>query len=633
MKKIEKGLANLLIHILSAGVFVLSSLFFIEAHDLETFKDPLFNIKETFYVGNQTIINYPLRLQKPTFLKIRIKFRSDEQNFIRSFCVNGVNFRPEKVKIKKGGSYFYEYLIPKTHTFEDNIFLIMLSKPLSAEFRINFKNNSKLNRYVYIVFQSPDFKVVFTQLSLIVLVLLILIYYFFIARNANMISPLLQILMFILAGGLLLSAELYFGFSLKSDRYFSLFLLMLIFGIIKNGRKVWFYTANFLKGMFINLFDIKKNVTKGNFSKKSKKFFRNALFSFIGFLIAFSLLEFLSFSAIKLYFFKKDNRVREYEYFLKTGKGFSKRNIASYVNHPYIPYLPDVNVYDKDGLLFNSLGYRSKTLPHDKGIKIICLGCSTTFGWCVKTEDAWPSVLERNLRQYFKRDDIDVINFGIPAAPSEISLAMLHFKALALDPDMVLVLQGINDATHWPENGKRRSDLSDFALRADWPERKLLNPFLIFMSHSNSFRLLLYIKVSSSKGLDIIPHFDCWYGGVQRVPNEKNQSSYKLVPWQEIYARNIRSMIGICKANDIPICLLENVQRPAPVDICDEINEITKKIAKEKEVDYIPLKTHLSENYFMDLFHLTRTGEARRAKEIFKFLIKNKSAIFKKSPD
>jgi arabinogalactan endo-1,4-beta-galactosidase len=88
-------------------------------------------------------------------------------------------------------------------------------------------------------------------------------------------------------------------------------------------------------------------------------------------------------------------------------------------------------------------------------------------------------------------------------------------------------------------------------------------------------------------------------------------------------------MVGISKINNIDICLLENMEHSGPTNVTDVINAVTEEVAKETGVNYIRL-THLPDDYFADYYHLLPEGHAYKAKEIFKYLIENKSQIFNK---
>lgn len=616
---------KLFLNTIIGSIFVSAAYLFIVLHDLAPVKDSLFNIKRSFYADNQITFNHSLDVDKASFLKVRIKFKSKKGNSIYSFSANKKSFRYKKMCRKKDDIIFYEFWIPEEDISKNNQFIVKLSRPLHGSYNINFKNHGKLNGFMYIIFKKPSFFSDPIALFYGIFILLIMLYYIFALPGEDLKKRSFRVFKFILFLSFCTTVEWFFNFSLKSDKYFFIFLFAAFFSGIRKKSFVIAVFYRFFGRIWIKWLNLKNKVISIIFSPKTEAVSKKLLFTLITFILIFFIFEILSFSIIRLYYMRSSKYVSEYEYFIKTGKGYSRHDIASWTSHPYIPYIPEPNINEEDGQLFNSYGYRSRSVHGDDGVRIVCLGESTTFGWCVKTEETWCYLLEKYLREYFDRDDVYVINFGIPSSSSELSLAVLHFKALALKPDLVLVLQGISESEYWAEDGKRKADFSDFALRANWPEKKLLNPFLIFASRSSLFRLFLYIKASSSP--QIIPYFYGRHEGLKRVPEDKNESSYELVPWQDIYERNLKSITGICEINNIDICLLENMERPGPTNLCDAINDVTEKVARETDADYIPL-TNLSDVYFVDAFHLSAEGHIYKAKEITDFLIKNKPEVF-----
>jgi hypothetical protein len=627
MVKFLSKTIGLLANLILAVVFIFTCYFFIGLHNLSPFRDSLFNIKESYHAENQLIFSHSLTLDSISALKVKVKFTTALENSIYSFSVNGKGFRYTKKWKKRNGITGYEFWIPEDSLRKENSFIIKLSRPLSGNYKINFKNNHKFNRSMYLIYERPYLSIKMPVFSFGIFLFLIVLFYIFIRPKEGLKKRTLRQSAFILLLVFWIAIEYLFNFSIKSNIYFSIFLFGVIFYAARKRIFIFSIFSRFLATLLNRWASFRNKIYSIICSPKAKLLLKQGLFSFITFVIIFLLLEIISFGIIQLYYFRTNRYVREYEYFIKTGKGYSRYSIASWTSHPYIPYLPEININEEDGQLFNSYGYRSRTVHGDKGIRVVCLGESTTFGWRVKTEETWCYLLEKSLRKYFNRDDIYVINFGIPTAPSELSLAVLHFKALALEPQLVLVLQGISEAEDWAEDGRRKADFSDFALRANWPERKLLSPFLVFASRSCFFRLFLYIKASYSP--QIIPYFYGVYEGLKRVPNDQNKSLYKLVPWQETYKRNLKSMVGISKINNIDICLLENMEHSGPTNVTDVINAVTEEVAKETGVNYIRL-THLPDDYFADYYHLLPEGHAYKAKEIFKYLIENKSQIFNK---
>ncbi|MEM9553208.1 MAG: GDSL-type esterase/lipase family protein [Acidobacteriota bacterium] len=96
---------------------------------------------------------------------------------------------------------------------------------------------------------------------------------------------------------------------------------------------------------------------------------------------------------------------------------------------------------------FNSHGYRSPERPVEKpdGVfRILCAGGSTTMDTLAFVdEQSWPWLLEEELRG--RGLEAEVWNAGVPGWTSLESLVSLAIRDLELEPDLVLLYQGIND--------------------------------------------------------------------------------------------------------------------------------------------------------------------------------------------
>jgi lysophospholipase L1-like esterase len=95
----------------------------------------------------------------------------------------------------------------------------------------------------------------------------------------------------------------------------------------------------------------------------------------------------------------------------------------------------------------NTRGFRGSEIavPKPPGVfRIVALGGSTTYGdHIAKWEDAYPAQLERVLRE--RQRQVEVINAGVPGYSSWEMLISLEFQILDLQPDLLLVYEGIND--------------------------------------------------------------------------------------------------------------------------------------------------------------------------------------------
>jgi lysophospholipase L1-like esterase len=87
----------------------------------------------------------------------------------------------------------------------------------------------------------------------------------------------------------------------------------------------------------------------------------------------------------------------------------------------------------------SGVGFRG---PEPVSPRIACLGDSTTFGWGVTQEPAWPSILGDEL-------GVEVLNAGVPGYSTHQGLATLD-RVLALNPDVVVLAYMIRDADPAP---------------------------------------------------------------------------------------------------------------------------------------------------------------------------------------
>ncbi len=104
----------------------------------------------------------------------------------------------------------------------------------------------------------------------------------------------------------------------------------------------------------------------------------------------------------------------------------------------------------------NSDDFRGKELTDKKGLRILALGNSCTFGWGVDQKYIWTTLLEQKLRTTFPNKNIEIINAGVPGYSS--FQGMNYFKNELIEkvqPDIVLIMFGWND--QWAA-GKNISD-------------------------------------------------------------------------------------------------------------------------------------------------------------------------------
>jgi lysophospholipase L1-like esterase len=124
--------------------------------------------------------------------------------------------------------------------------------------------------------------------------------------------------------------------------------------------------------------------------------------------------------------------------------------LVLYRRHPYLDVAPRegarVQAFGKQAA-FNSHGYRSpeRDLAKPTGtIRVLCAGGSTTFDLLAATDaDTWPARLERELRAAGAA--VEVWNAGFPGWTSLENLISLELRDVDLRPEVVVLLQGVND--------------------------------------------------------------------------------------------------------------------------------------------------------------------------------------------
>jgi lysophospholipase L1-like esterase len=119
----------------------------------------------------------------------------------------------------------------------------------------------------------------------------------------------------------------------------------------------------------------------------------------------------------------------------------------------------------------NHEGLRGPEIPAAKrGLRILALGDSTTFGLGVEEDQTWPAVLQRLLQDGLP-GGVEVINAGVPGYTAYQGLRYFEIRGAALRPDLVLATFGFNDADSW---GSRSDFQTAWMLRIRRWEKPLL---------------------------------------------------------------------------------------------------------------------------------------------------------------
>ena len=112
---------------------------------------------------------------------------------------------------------------------------------------------------------------------------------------------------------------------------------------------------------------------------------------------------------------------------------------AGLISRPYAQTRYDTMEFDVTATS-NNIGIRDRQVhPKPPGtFRIVALGDSFTFGWGVGLEETWVKLLESQLRSQL-REDIEVVNLGIPGGYPSWYHGIFDRSISILDPDMVIV--------------------------------------------------------------------------------------------------------------------------------------------------------------------------------------------------
>jgi lysophospholipase L1-like esterase len=259
----------------------------------------------------------------------------------------------------------------------------------------------------------------------------------------------------------------------------------------------------------------------------------------------------------------------------------------------------------------NALGFRGPReieLPKPAGrYRIVCLGGSTTYDDAVNDDETNVVQLEALLRAARPGMDLEVINAGVPSYTSAEDLPNLAFRCLDLQPDAVLIYQGIND---FRTRNYRNYDSAYFHYRKIWDGGTHL----------------------WAKGEGELGGINAFIQYKQPDPNGNEADNLRRAgTWA--FRRNLTSMAGIVKAHGMRCILVTSIfDARNPFSLpgspfaqgMAENNEVVRQVAAEQGAVLVDLAAAYPEgNYFADSVHNNAAGAKEKARIIADGLLKD----------
>lgn len=240
----------------------------------------------------------------------------------------------------------------------------------------------------------------------------------------------------------------------------------------------------------------------------------------------------------------------------------SRTPLGKAEDHPYslrglvrASPLPDVVYELKPGLAGTFRGRRLETNSHglrdreyarekDEGTcRIVGLGDSVMFGWGVGQDESYLEVLERRLgTDGPKSCRFEVLNFAVPGYNTAMEVAVFEHKALAYDPDLV-VLHFVSNDLRLPHFMQAPADVLTWrrSYLLEWVRSRL-------SSHSPA--------PGSDDGL--LDH------GLDALPEEERQEvrrQYRHLAGEAGFRRAVQRLAELTRQRSIPVVVVRLAAR------------------------------------------------------------------------
>lgn len=302
-----------------------------------------------------------------------------------------------------------------------------------------------------------------------------------------------------------------------------------------------------------------------------------------------------------------------------------------YSPHHYALYIPDPLLSRPDGLRHNHLGFRDERplAPDPDAFRIVFLGGSSTYTDRIHdNEKIFSSGLERLLNEHFasrlEGRRVEVVNAGMGGATSAENLIRLVFFVSEIEPDLLIIQQGVNDV--WPRMvGSIQSDYGNYRRRWRAPS--------VFREHSMAHAATLWLLRLSMLGSFVVnrsgmgePHHLYAYTnredqGPARGENaERNDARY--------FERNTRYMIALAREMGARVLLATaptGAQAGNFHKLVPEHNALTQAIAKDEDTAFFDYAAVMAtdDHHMPDGIHVSQAGSDLKRDLYFDYLIES----------
>lgn len=327
----------------------------------------------------------------------------------------------------------------------------------------------------------------------------------------------------------------------------------------------------------------------------------------------------------------------------------SEGSVHRFTPHHFLGHWPTPNLKEGENR-HNALGFRGPDTSIEKAddtYRIVALGGSTTYSTAVDDYRlSYPYLLGEYLREK-GFESTEVINAGVNGYSSYHNLINLMFRVLPLQPDLVIIYQGLNDVdarlVYPPENylGDNSGYIRPFVSPTIMPE---------IWEYSTALRILAirsgltrpHTEVSRHRQLPATSNYrdrflQQWISGLYPSGVFTEVSAMEMLednpPMH--FERNLRNMIAVTDHHETESLLVtfvytDKIRHPMNssaeyIFALDQHNDLTRRIAAATNTPIFDMAAVFPDDpaLFSDGRHMTREGNVARAALIGDFVIQN----------
>lgn len=302
--------------------------------------------------------------------------------------------------------------------------------------------------------------------------------------------------------------------------------------------------------------------------------------------------------------------------------GAQRHEALRYRPHPYFNYVFDSDFQFADGLKpYNARGFRAPEWRSKAPgtVRVVAVGGSTTYGIFSRDgKDVWPALLERQLNAA-GRPRVEVVNLGVTAYTLFEIIGVMAMTVPELEPDIVLINAGVNDAfaACYPDEGGEDNTRFRYA----WNVRRLPGIARAGMRYSYTLRVAGFLAMS----LDAYLPGDMMNAMQHPHPGDAEAERNAARATGRYFRRNLLTVVALAKhSGAVPVLFTQPLNPdwdavPAPfyraaVGAQRQINGIIADVGRESGVAVIDLYAGMrNRELFVDAVHANQQGEVRQA--------------------